>query len=321
MNERSVLEKVVYQFDLMPWIPDKNQIYGDHLVNVLRELSLELGERYWDFTFVVYDHKMRKPLPDFKTSGRNVILIFLADEMSTLPETLCDSFFAIFKAFYPLEKAHRNILPFPVGYSNSAAMAEFIPFPGRKYDASFAGNFLSNRLDFYRQFNFLRYLPPFPIYASSVRKYYAKILQKFRIFRPTTYTNRFGKSICYWSDGFAKGLPREEYAKIISETKIALCPKGFISTECYRLMETMRLGCVIISDELPPSHWYRDSPIIVTKNWLHIDKLVNELLGDPERMLEIHGKTLDWWRDVCSDRAVALYLAGEIRRLENVPQN
>ncbi|MEO8613580.1 MAG: hypothetical protein ABI600_00440 [Luteolibacter sp.] len=319
MAEREYFENFYYNYNQLPWRSSAEMIYSFHLDNILQKLSEILGDYYYNFTFVIYDHNMYQPLPEFKITGSNVILIFLSDEKSTVPLEICDKFFAIFKTYYPLDENTRNIIAFPIGYSNSANLTSFQPFEERRYDASFAGNFLSNRLDFYRQFTWLKYLPPFPIISPLVRKTYFKILTKLKIFRPREFTGNFGNSRCYWSGGFAKGLPREEYAAIISDTRIALCPKGFMSTECYRLMETMRLGCVIISDELPPSRWYKDSPIIVQKDWLNIDKVITGLTRDPQRMLDLHRQTLAWWRDVCSDEAVANYLADEIKRIAEIP--
>jgi hypothetical protein len=315
MGNQDFYNKVYYNYDLQPWRASADQIYGFHLESILSKLSNLLGPLYDEFTFIVYDHKMWLPMPKFKITGKRVILIFLADENSTVPDDISDLFFAVFKAFYPLTEPKGNILPFPVGYSNSASLTSFRPFEERVYEVSFAGNFLGNRLDFYRQFTWLRFLPPFPITPPRLRTFYFKLLTKLRIFRPRKFIDTFGKSICYWSGGFAKGLSRDEYAEIISETRIALCPKGFKSTECYRLLETMRLGCVIVSDELPPSRWYKDSPIIVERDWLNIGKVIDKLRKDPATLLKLHSQTLEWWNDVCSDEAVAAYLADQIRRL------
>jgi hypothetical protein len=316
MIVRTYYDNLIYNHTQLPWRALPDRIYGYHLENVLERLATELGELYYEFKIVIYDHNMYKPLPDFPTHGKNVILIFLADERSTVPNELSEKFFAIFKSYYPLENSTNNIIPFPIGYSNSADLTKFIPFDEREYETSFAGNFLANRLDFYRQFTLLRFLPPYPIMSEFWRKVYYKILTKAKIFRSREFFGRYGKSRIFWSDGFAKGLPREEYARIISQTKIALCPKGFMSTECFRLMETMRLGSVMISDELPPSRWYKGSPIIVTTDWLHIDKVIENLVTNPAKMQEIHEKMLAWWRDVCSDEAVAVFLAQELLRLK-----
>jgi hypothetical protein len=316
MSEKNFYDNFIYNYNQLPWRAQQEQIYGLHLESIMEKLAIDLGDLYYKFKFVIYDHNMYKPIPEFLTQGKDVILIFLSDEKSSVPLDLRDKFFAIFKSYYPLEENLENCIAFPIGYSNSAALTEFVQFEDREYDASFAGNFLSNRLDFYRYFTFLKWLPPFQVKINFLKKIYFKALTKLKLFRSREFRGNFGNSRVFWSDGFAKGLPRGEYARIISETKIALCPKGFMSTECYRLLETMRLGCVVVADELPPSRWYKNSPIIVTTNWLNIEKTVNDLLSSPERMLEIHKNMLMWWNNVCSDDAVASYLADEVRKLE-----
>ena len=85
-------------------------------------------------------------------------------------------------------------------------------------------------------------------------------------------------------------------------------------------MEVMRLGCIIVSDELPPSRWYEGAPFIRVRDWFHVRDVVNGFIQDPARMLELHQKTLDWWERRCSDEAVARYLAEEILRLMAVRQ-
>lgn len=317
MNTRNFHDRLFYHYDLSPWRAGPEQIYGFHLESVLSKLADLMGDSFHNYRFLIYEHKPWLDFPEFKMTGKDVILVMLADERSRVPLEICNQFFAIIKSYYPLEENVKNILAFPIGYSNSASLTRLIPFNERKYDASYAGNFLANRLDFYRQFTWLRFLPPFPIHHVRVRTLYFKILTKLNLYKPRAFQDQYGKSICYWSGGFAKGLPREEYADIISNTRIALCPKGFRNTECFRLMETMRLGCVLIADDLPPSRWYKDSPIIIETNWLKIGTLIRGLLDDPARMAELHRKTLDWWENVCSDDAVARYLADEIHRLKN----
>jgi hypothetical protein len=71
----------------------------------------------------------------------------------------------------------------------------------------------------------------------------------------------------------------------------------------------------MIADSLPPSRWYKDSPIIIETNWLKIGSVIQGLMQNPEKMDEIRRKTLEWWEKVCSDEAVAKYLADEINRL------
>jgi hypothetical protein len=251
-------------------------------------------------------------LPKFPITGENVILIFLSDETGMIPESLSDQFFAILKTYFPLDRPWQNIIPFPIGYSNSADLIHPVPFAERQIDVSFAGNFLPNRLDFYRQFSGLRFLPPFSLRSNILKKAYWHLLRRFCALGE--FTGWLPRTRCYFSNGFAKGLSRAEYADVLSNTKIALCPRGFISTECWRLFDAMKAGCIIVADELPPSPWFLDSPIIVEKNWLQIKSRLTALLQSPDEMAEIQTRTVDWWNRVCSDEASAQYVAAEIAK-------
>jgi hypothetical protein len=71
----------------------------------------------------------------------------------------------------------------------------------------------------------------------------------------------------------------------------------------------MRLGCVVISAALPPSHFYKDSPIIQLKDWSELKPLLTDLLGDPARLRGLHEATVEWWKSRCSEEAVAEYMA------------
>lgn len=313
---KKFLQKVRYYYNLESWEADPEKIYGCHLENILKILEELLGEIYYEYKFLIFDKKPRIPIPDFELFGDDVILLFLSDEKSTLPTEVCDKFFAIFKSYYPLDKNIKNIVDFPMGYSNTSELTRHIPFDDRAYDVSFAGNFQGSRLDFYRSSSYLRILPPWPVKNHRVSTAYSKALRKLGIFKAGEKPSSFGNSLIYWTDGFAKGFSRKEYAEILSQTRVALCPTGFISPESFRLFEAMKLGCVlVVSDQLPPSRWYKNSPIIVEKNWLKINKVIRDLIKNPDELRSIHEQTLNWWNDVCSDQAVARYLADEILRL------
>lgn len=305
----------VFQMDGNKWTPNAESIYGDHLYSILKELSIAWGPRYDEFDFLIYQHQVYSQMPAFCRTGNNVILIFLSDEEGKIPSDICSSFFAILKTYWPIEERRANIISFPIGYSNSSKHLSFIPFEKRMFDVGYAGNFFPNRLDFFRQFSNLKHFPPFPLPTLLLKRIYWHVLTRLIRFKPCDYNEWIPNSRIHFSSGFAKGLPRDEYARIISNSRIALCPKGFISTECFRLFETMSLGCVIIASELPPTFWFKGSPIIIQKNWLNIKQTVQNLLADPMHLTTLHNQTLTWWKDVCSDSAAAAHLVKELNQI------
>mgnify|MGYP001628136024 FL=1 len=87
-------------------------------------------------------------------------------------------------------------------------------------------------------------------------------------------------------------------------------------TECFRHFEAMRAGCVIISEPLPDTPFYKDSPLIQIKDWNEGCKVVEDLLNDESKLEEIHRKTLSWWKEKCSEQATAQYIIENIEKLE-----
>jgi hypothetical protein len=77
----------------------------------------------------------------------------------------------------------------------------------------------------------------------------------------------------------------------------------------------MRAGAIIVSHALPPLDFYVGSPMIVLDDWSKLRETLVELLDDPHALAERQRRTLDWWDQRCSEKAVGDRIALEIRRL------
>lgn len=78
----------------------------------------------------------------------------------------------------------------------------------------------------------------------------------------------------------------------------------------------MRAGAVIISEQLPDTFFYRDSPIITVPDWqLGLDK-AKKLLKQPDVLATIQTATIEWWEEVCSEKATAKYVRAKIISIE-----
>jgi hypothetical protein len=117
-----------------------------------------------------------------------------------------------------------------------------------------------------------------------------------------------------FTEWFGKGLQPDEYAKALANTKISICPPGFVNSETIRHWEAMRLGCVVISAPLPPIRFYKDSPIIQLQDWSELMPLLQDLLSNPEKLRLRHEATVDWWQQKCSEDAIADYIASVMTR-------
>ena len=118
-----------------------------------------------------------------------------------------------------------------------------------------------------------------------------------------------------FTSGFATGISGSEYANILYNSKIVLCPKGCTSSETFRHYEAMRAGCIIISSDLPDTEFYKNAPFIILKDWKKINSIVRALLMQPDKMQELHLATLDWWKDKCNEGAVAKYMTSRINKI------
>jgi len=100
----------------------------------------------------------------------------------------------------------------------------------------------------------------------------------------------------------------DRYTETMADTKIALVPRGS-SPETYRFFEAMRQGCVVISDRLPPHWFYVGCPAIQIDDWNDLEAQVKALSADPERLADLHRRSLAWWDEKLCERAVAEMIA------------
>jgi hypothetical protein len=100
----------------------------------------------------------------------------------------------------------------------------------------------------------------------------------------------------------------DRYTEIMADTKIALAPRGS-SAETYRFFEAMRQGCVVICDRLPPHWFYVGCPAIQIGDWSNLETEVKALSADPERLMDLHRRSLAWWNEKLSEHAVAQVIA------------
>jgi hypothetical protein len=120
------------------------------------------------------------------------------------------------------------------------------------------------------------------------------------------------RSCIYATDGFGHGLPIDEYARILYDTRVALCPAGVSSSESFRTFEALKAGCVVITPRKPETWFYRGWPAIELNDWSEANPLINRLLANLTLLEELQIKHWQWWEKVCSEPNVARYMAAEI---------
>jgi len=118
----------------------------------------------------------------------------------------------------------------------------------------------------------------------------------------------------------AKGttMSPDDYMKEMANSKICLAPRG-TSFETFRHYEAACVGCVVVSDRLPATWFYRNIPFVFVKDWRNLDELLDRLLRDPSNLKRLHEETLRWWKSRLSPAALAEFAIDVLRK--SAPQH
>lgn len=252
------------------WVNEDKLCETKYLAKTMIHLR-DIFKEFDNFEFAILSTQDGNTIPATRKTDKKNILIWISDEFGRYPDDLSQKFDFIFKSY--IEQEGDNISPFPLGYVTEVPEFPYKDISQRKYNVFFSGNLNYNRRLFYYSLcrKLHKILPsgfnPKYLINHYTRDYILKIKSQFDHDFPSP-------SIVRFTNKFKTGINPNEYGKILSETKIVLCPKGFHSTECYRHYEAMRAGCIIISERLPETYLYKDSPIIQVDNWNNIHGIV-----------------------------------------------
>jgi hypothetical protein len=79
----------------------------------------------------------------------------------------------------------------------------------------------------------------------------------------------------------------------------------------------MRAGCIIISEKLPPTFFYKDSPIIQVSDWNEGLNIAKELINNDLELEKRSKMMIDWWKEKCSENATAKYMVKCLEGLDH----
>jgi hypothetical protein len=106
------------------------------------------------------------------------------------------------------------------------------------------------------------------------------------------------------------------YSRTLMDSRIALVPRG-TATDTFRLSQSLRYGCVAVVDTVPRHRWFYDgAPVVRLAGWDELEDVVVPLLADEARLEDLHRRSLDWWSERVSDRAVGRYMAERLNGLD-----
>lgn len=118
----------------------------------------------------------------------------------------------------------------------------------------------------------------------------------------------------HFNSDFNKGFNKDYFNYILSHSKIALCPKGWVNAETFRLFEAMKLGCVVICETLPDRWYYEGIPAIQVKDWNEGYKTATELLHQPRELQRLSKASIDFYNKKLSGEAAAKYIIKQINK-------
>lgn len=104
----------------------------------------------------------------------------------------------------------------------------------------------------------------------------------------------------YGTDGFTKGMDRDEYLEKINRSRVVPCPSGAIVPESFRLYEALEAGCVPVADDMSPlkstkeNYWskmFGNFPFPVFTKYERVPKLIDACLSMPD----LNNQVFAWW--------------------------
>ena len=129
----------------------------------------------------------------------------------------------------------------------------------------------------------------------------------------------------YVTDGFGRGMPREEHLSWLANAAIAPCPSGSYTIETFRMYESLECQCVPICNRFAPQ-WKRtdvdfwkwffrggDVPFPTVGNWLELPPLMSMYRNDPIKLQSDINRAQAWWQQY--KRAFSMALVSDVSEL------
>jgi len=248
-----------------------------------------------DYLFVLYGNNGTDlPLSRYIQHDKKVLIWRSNENKLNRVDELKKNYKHIFTNYY---WDGPNSTSLQLGYHTQTKNKTIIPIKERLFNISFIGCLNRNRV------RLASTLTNIPIKWIGLGLLFCK-----------TFTLKILNNLVKWkynndyyqfNDGFNNGLNEEDFNFILKNTKIILCPRGWVNTETFRLYESMKWGCVVISEELPERSYYKDIPIIKVSDWKEGVEIANEMVSNTKLLEEMSNKNIQYYNDNLSPKAAA----------------
>lgn len=227
----------------------------------------------------------RSPEP-FKTPlDAQTVMIYLSNEDYRIP-SYTPQLAMLFTPYFWPGYTPPNLRVIPLGCNGEVPELPQVPWEARELDLFFSGHIHAFRLSFQQQ-----------------------LTQVLREFRPL---GQELAGLAVWSSRFRGGLDPAIYARYLSQTRVALIPRGQ-SAWTFRLFEAMRAGCLLLCEELPSVWFLAHCPrVVMPSHWKNLTKVLEQLWQQPHLMAEMQAKTRENYEKTCCPEAVAAYMLKEL---------
>jgi len=275
----------------------------DYTYSIISNLKKSLPN-FNEYLFIVYNH-LGTTLPisrNFKHDKK--ILFWEAGESKQQPfDEIKSDYLHIFSNY--VKTNPRVVNSIPLGYWDSKIFGKVIEMSERLHDISFIGCLNRNRVHLAsllsgRSKEWI---------ALGLLKRKEKTLETLNAIIQWRYTNDY----FLFTKDFGAGLDKEKYSYRLRNSKIVLCPRGWVNTECFRMFEAMKMGCVVITEKLPEREYYRNIPIIQVDRWRDGLKIARELIGNNEKLSELGKSNQKFYNEHFDPIAVAKNICSVIK--------
>lgn len=122
------------------------------------------------------------------------------------------------------------------------------------------------------------------------------------------------KKFIYLYEGWNQGIPMNQYSEIMSDTKIALVPRGSASLDSFRFYEAIKCGCIVLTTSQNEYGFMRGSPHIEMKTWANLNIYLDNIFSDDEKMINLSKSASVFWENNLSPLAISKYILSKINR-------
>lgn len=309
LEKRIKTDNLIFYFT---WSVDKIPSYGQNVVVILIGDELCRIPKYIHEVGAVFKTNETRPIlgcnPIIKPSYKNIMFLLqvLRIWLIRLPG-LTNYQVNKLKKSYQSTTIFKQIYDVPLGYYKQSEIP-IKHIEQRQYEIFFAGSFISTDYPIWSMYHWLKH--PKHIARKEMILELQKIKQKHPEFKIELATvPDFGIEVTGNTD-------KRSYSERLMDTKICLAPRGSVF-ETFRFFEGLRYGCIVITEALPSRWFYQGAPIIQLSSWNELEKILVQLLDDKKLLSQLHQKSLQFWEEKCSEKAISKYIAENLMRLSS----